>query len=165
MSHAEPSEAGDVYALGATLYHALIGQPPFDGPTVDGVLRQVAESQPVPPRRLVPAIPADLETIVITCLEKLPTRRYASAALLAEDLRRFLEGRPIAARPISAAEKAWRWCRRRPAVATLLALLVVGTAVAFWRIEEARQAEQLERARAEASLVELQSKKIGRAHV
>ena len=158
LGHAEPSEAGDVYALGATLYHALTGQPPFGGPTVDGVLRQVAESQPVPPRRLVPAISADLETIVLTCLEKLPTRRYASAALLTEDLRCFLKGRPIAARPISVAEKACRWCRRRPAVATLLAVLVVGTAAAFWRIEAARQSEQVERARAEASLVQLQSK-------
>ena len=87
MSHAEPSETGDVYALGATLYHALTGRPPFEAPTVEGILRQVAETEPVPPRGLQPNIPGDLETIVLTCLQKIPARRYASAALLAEGKR------------------------------------------------------------------------------
>lgn len=158
MSHVEPSAAGDIYALGATFYHALTGRPPFEAPTVEGILRQVAETEPVPPRRLQPNIPADLETIVLTCLQKIPARRYASAALLAEDLDRFLQGRSVAARRVSALEKAWRWCRRRPAVAALLALVAMGTAAAFWRIDAARQSEQRERARAESSLEELQSR-------
>ena len=158
LSGSAPSEIGDVYALGATLYHALAGVPPFSAPTVQGILRQVTDADPASLRGTTSDVPADLDTIVRTCLEKLPIRRYASAQLLADDLRRFLQGHSIAARPVSFVERAWRWGQRRPAVAALLALLVMGTGMAFWGIDAARRANQRERMRAESSLDELQKR-------
>ena len=143
--------ATDVHGLGALLYHAITGRPPFAGSSVAETLDQVRDQEPVPPRRLNPAIPRDLETICLKCLRKEPAHRYASAQAVADDLRRFLERAPIAARPASPAEKAWRWCRRRPAVASLAAALVLVLWGGFlgmfllWRHAEAQ------RARAEAA--------------
>ena len=115
----------DVYALGAILYELLVGRPPFRGTTVLETLEQVKTAEPVPPSRLVPGLPRDAETIALKCLRKDPARRYASAEALAEDLRRFLEDRPIRARRASSAERLLRWGRRNKLVAGLLASLVV----------------------------------------
>ena len=115
----------DVYALGAILYELLAGRPPFRGTTVLETLEQVKAAEPVPPSRLVPGLPRDAETIALKCLQKDPARRYASAEALAEDLRRFLEDRPIRARRASSTERLLRWGRRNKLVAGLLAGLVV----------------------------------------
>ena len=120
----EVDARSDLYGLGVTLYEALTGECPFRG-TVPMVLRQIQEDEPTPPRRLVDRVPRDLETICLKCLEKEPDLRYADATVLAADLRRFLAGEPVRARPVGRVGRFWRWCRRRPAVAILGASLAL----------------------------------------
>jgi WD40 repeat protein len=165
---AEIGPRTDVYALGAVLYETLVGRPPFRGDSPLETLQQVVALDPVPPARLQPKVPRELETICLACLAKEPARRYATAAALADDLERHLDGRPIAARPASFVSQGVKWCRRRPAVAILLATLLVGTVAslatitALWRSavvaladkDAALAREALARQRAEGLLAE-----------
>jgi WD40 repeat protein/serine/threonine protein kinase len=137
--------ASDIYALGAILFHLLTGRPPFLSETLEGTLLQVLTTEPVGTRRLNPAVPRDLETICSRCLQKDAFRRYTSAKTLAEDLERFLNHRPILARPTGPVEKLWRWCQRRPALAAILLLLnlsfAAGLAGILWEWRRARDSE------------------------
>jgi serine/threonine protein kinase len=145
----------DVYALGGTLYSLLTGRPPFQAASVIETLDLVRTREPAPPRTLVPGLSRDLETIALTCLRKDPRRRYASAEALADDLKRWLDGFPIGARPVSKLEHVGRWCRRRPALASLLALFAITVVssllglLTLWRHSEA------ERRRAEDALARM----------
>jgi WD40 repeat protein/serine/threonine protein kinase len=163
----------DIYSLGVVLYEMLTGEPPFRGLT-HLVLQQVVHEEPRSPRRLNDTIPRDLETICLCCLQKEPGKRYTSAGALAEDLERFLTGAPIRARRTPVLERAVKWARRRPAVATLLGLVVLVAALGFglvtwqWLQAEAARGELAEKAeelKEKAERLELQSYlgKIGRA--
>jgi serine/threonine protein kinase/Tfp pilus assembly protein PilF len=124
----------DVYALGAILYHALTGRPPFKGASVMETMLKVVQQEPTPPTQLQPKLPLDLETICLKCLKKDGGQRYGSALELAEDLRRFLQGEPIQARPVGAWERAAKWVRRRPALAGAViasVLIVLGSISGF----------------------------------
>src|SRR5262249_41712834 len=148
----------------------LTGQLPFQGNSTLEVLRAVVSDEPVRPRRLQPRVPRDLEAITLHCLEKEPTHRYSSALALAEDLERFREGRPVAARPVGAGARVARACRRHPLVAVLLGLLTVslcgGLAGVTWmwrraesNLREAdRQRDEADQQRAAAEAAQAQAK-------
>lgn len=136
----------DIYGLGATLYCLLSGRPPFQAWSAMLTMKQVISTDAVPLRQINPAVDRDLETICMKCLDKSPARRYATAAALGDELKRYLEGRPILARPISRPERAVRWCRRNPLVASLIgatfAAVIFGVtalAVSNVRTEAARK--------------------------
>jgi WD40 repeat protein/tRNA A-37 threonylcarbamoyl transferase component Bud32 len=141
----ETDARSDVYSLGALLYELVTGRPPFQASTTLETLKLVLESDPIPPRRFNPALPLDLETVCLKCLEKDPAKRYASAEAFADELERFLRDEPILARPVGQLEKAIRWCRRKPLAASLAAsvllLLItvtISSTLAAWRIAAAR---------------------------
>lgn len=149
------SRRSDVYGLGAVLYHLVTARPPFQAEALTELLRQVVESEPVSPRLLNPGVPRDLETICLKCLDKEPARRYATAQAVAEELGRFLAGKPVLARPVGPTGKAWRWCQRKPILAglgsmvlILLLVVAIGSPLALIRINRARLAaiEQTRRA-------------------
>jgi hypothetical protein len=149
----------DVYSLGALLYHLLTGRPPFQAESLTALLRQVSETEPVAPRILNPSLPRDVETICLKCLEKEPHRRYASAEELAGELARFLGDQPIRARPANALEKTWRWCRRQPVraglIAGLIAMFALGLGGVLWQWRQSEAQRHLAAQRAYDSDINL----------
>jgi eukaryotic-like serine/threonine-protein kinase len=148
--------ATDVYGLGSVLYALLTGRPPFREETVLDTLARVTTDNPTPPRRIRPKAPTDLETICLKCLRKEPGRRYASASELAEDLERYLNDEPIQARASTAWERAFKWARRRPARAALLAVSAAASLLLVaiilwhqWQMVRANEGLKAEKAKAE----------------
>ncbi len=135
----------DVYGLGGILFYSLTARAPFQGATLETTIHEVLNTEPLSPRVLNPSVPRDLETICLKCLEKESSRRYQSAQALADELGRFLNDEPIHARPVSQTERVWRWCRRKPVIASLSAATVllllalgIGSPIAALRINAAR---------------------------
>ena len=162
---AEIGPAGDVYSLGAILYCLVTGHPPFQAANVLDTLEQVVQREPVPLHQLNPAIDRDVDTIALRCLQKDPARRYASAAELADELRRYLSGEPIHARPVGAVERMWRWCKRKPVVSGLaatavaLSILVISLLAIGYRRETGlrREADSARTQAEQQTLVALQT--------
>lgn len=148
----------DVYSLGLTLYELLTLQPAFEDTSRSGLIRKITHEEPSRPRKLNPEIPRDLETIVLKSIAREPAARYQSAGAMAEDLQRFLDDRPVAARRSSPPERLWRWCRRNPVVASLssavLVMMVLAATIATIAYAQTRKAwvsESQERRKAEAT--------------
>ena len=137
----EHGPATDVYALGVILYELLTGRPPHRGETDLETLRLVADQDPPSPRALRPGLPRDLETIALKCLEKQSSRRYAFASELVADLQRFLDGRPVKARPVPVWERAAKWAKRRPLHAMVLIMLALSVPAVLAGLKWIRDAD------------------------
>jgi eukaryotic-like serine/threonine-protein kinase len=148
----------DIYSLGVILYELLTGERPFRG-NRRMLLLQVLQDEPRPPRQLNDKVPRDLETICLKAMAKSPARRYASARELADDLRRYLSGEPIRARPMGRLERLWRWCRRNPVAASLLVAVTLGAAVGLgylsWLSEQFVRSTALESAAQQAEMLDV----------
>lgn len=147
----------DLYSLGVILYELLAGERPFQG-NRRMLLLQVLEADPRPPRQLNDAIPRDLETICLKAMSRTPARRYQSGKELADDLRRFLAGEPILARPLSQMERLWRWSHRYPLATSLFVALLIGSFAGFWHLFTVSDwfvhETALDSARREAAMIE-----------
>ncbi len=145
----------DVYSLGLTLYELLALRPAFDETDRNKLVKQVMHDEPVRPRKLNQAVPRDLETVVLKAIARDPAHRYQTPAEMADDLKRFVEDRPVRARRISSAEKLWRWCRRNPLVSGMAAAVVLalttGTTVSYLKYREAETARAAVEARCETA--------------
>ncbi len=143
---AKVGPAADIYSLGALLYCALTGRPPFQAATPIDTILQVLRNDAVPPRQLNPAVPRDLETICLKCLQKQPAARYPSVREFADDLDRYLAGEPIHARRIGVVERGWRWCRRNPTSAALAVMVCIAFTMSLlgWQLWQSSRAARIQ---------------------
>ena len=143
------STASDVYGLGAVFYALLTGRAPLTGMTLFETIDLVRSAIPEPPSGTNSLVPRDLDVICLKCLEKDPANRYPDARSLAEDLRRWLAGEPIAARPVGLATRLWLWCRRHPLpsglLAALVASIVIGMGLVTWKWQQAERSDRTSR--------------------